>query len=78
MPTHVALLRGVNVGGRNKVPMADLRKVLTSLGYTDVATYVQSGNAVFTTERTDTGALAAAIERAIAENVGVRRRCGRR
>ena len=74
MPTHVALLRGVNVGGHNKVPMASLREVLTSLGYTDVATYVQSGNAVFTTEQTDTGALAAAIERAIAKNLDVRPR----
>ena len=74
MPTHVALLRGVNVGGRNKVLMAALRELLTSLGYTDVATYVQSGNAVFTTTRTDTGALAAAIERAIAENLDVRPR----
>ncbi len=46
MPTHVALLRGINVGGRNKVTMADLRAVVTSLGYTDVATYIQSGNVV--------------------------------
>ncbi len=46
MPTHVALLRGINVGGRNKVTMADLREVVTSLGYTDVATYIQSGNVV--------------------------------
>jgi uncharacterized protein (DUF1697 family) len=74
VPTHVALLRGVNVGGHNKVPMADLRKVLTSLGYTDVATYVQSGNALFTTDETDAGALAAAIERAIAGSLGVRPR----
>ena len=40
MPTHVALLRGINVGGKNRVTMADLRKVVTSLGHTDVATYL--------------------------------------
>ena len=50
MPLYAALLRGVNVGGR-KLPMADLRETLVSLGYDDVVTYVQSGNAVFSTRR---------------------------
>ena len=55
MSTYVALLRGVNVGGRNKLAMADLRAVVTSLGHTGVATYVQSGNVVFTpADRTET------------------------
>jgi len=67
VPTHVALLRGINVGGRNRVAMADLREVVTSLGHTDVATYIQSGNVVFTSKEADTKALAAALERAIAE-----------
>ena len=45
----VLLLRGINVGGRHRLPMADLRDVLTrQLGCTDVLTYIQSGNAVFT------------------------------
>ncbi len=48
MPTQVALLRGVNVGGRNAVPMAALRDCFTALGHTDVETYIQSGNVVFT------------------------------
>jgi uncharacterized protein (DUF1697 family) len=74
MPTHIALLRGINVGGRNKVAMADLRKVVTSLGHTEVATYIQSGNVAFTTAETDTAALAAAMERAIAGALGVRPR----
>jgi uncharacterized protein (DUF1697 family) len=60
MPTHVALLRGINLGGHNKVAMADLREVVTSLGHADVATYIQSGNVVFSTPQTDTAALAAA------------------
>jgi uncharacterized protein (DUF1697 family) len=69
--THVALLRGINVGGRNKVAMADLRAVMTSLGHADVATYIQSGNVVFSTAQADNAALAAAIESAIAEACGV-------
>ncbi len=47
MPRYVALLRGVNVGGNKKVPMADLRELLVGLGYTDVRTHLNSGNAVF-------------------------------
>ena len=67
MPTHVALLRGINVGGRNKVAMADLREVVASLGYADVATYVQSGNVVFTADAPKAGA----IEAAVKERLGV-------
>src|SRR5579859_1142721 len=72
MATHIALLRGINVGGRNKVAMADLREVMASLGHTDVVTYIQSGNVVFTTAVTDTAALAGALEEAIAGALGVR------
>ena len=80
MSTYVALLRGVNVGGRNKLAMADLRAVVTSLGHTDVATYVQSGNVVFTETATETdtdtdlltAVLPATLERAIADSLSVR------
>ena len=71
MPTHIALLRGINVGGRNKVAMADLRDVVTSLGHADVATYIQSGNVVFSSDQPDTARLAAGLERAVAEALGV-------
>ena len=47
MPRFVALLRGVNVGTAKRVPMADLRALLSGLGYTRVATLLNSGNAVF-------------------------------
>lgn len=47
MPKFVALLRGVNVGGAKRVPMAQLRTLLSDLGYTQVATLLNSGNAVF-------------------------------
>ena len=74
MPTHIALLRGINLGGHKKVPMAELREVVASLGHADVATYIQSGNVVFSTEQSDTAALAAALEEAIAETLGVQAR----
>ncbi|RCW47167.1 uncharacterized protein (DUF1697 family) [Halopolyspora algeriensis] len=72
MPTHIALLRGINVGGHNKVAMADLREVVRSLGHTDVATYIQSGNVVFSCPETETATLSNALEHAIAEDLGVR------
>jgi uncharacterized protein (DUF1697 family) len=46
--THILLFRGINVSGRNRLPMADLRAVVGALGFTDVATYLQSGNLVCT------------------------------
>ncbi len=48
MTTRIVLVRGINVGGHNRLPMADLRDVLTELGCRDVQTYLQSGNAVVT------------------------------
>ena len=46
-PAHVALIRGVNVGGHNRLPMAELRTLCGELGWLDVRTYVASGNVVF-------------------------------
>lgn len=60
--TWVALLRAVNLGPRNKIAMADLRALLAALGYDDVRTHLQSGNALFTA----TGTTAATLERDIA------------
>lgn len=71
MPSHVALLRGINLGGRNRVAMSDLRELVASLGHTDVATYVQSGNVVFTAAGADPEDLAAELERAIADRLGI-------
>ena len=74
MRTHVALLRGINVLGRNKVSMAELRQVVASLGYGDVASYIQSGNVVFAAARSDANstALADDLEIAIADQLAVR------
>jgi uncharacterized protein (DUF1697 family) len=71
MASHLALLRGINVGGRNKVPMADLREVVTSLGHTGVSTYIQSGNVLFSSAEEDTAKMAAALESAIEERFGI-------
>ena len=46
MTTYAILLRGINVGGRNKVPMAGLRTLLEEVGFSDVSTYLNSGNAI--------------------------------
>lgn len=62
--THLALLRGINVGGLNKVPMAELRAMATRLGWEDVATHVNSGNLVFSAQ----GEIAD-LERALANEV---------
>ena len=70
--THVALLRAINLAGRNRVAMADLRQMATSLGHTEVATYIQSGNVVFTTTQTDTGKLAETLEQEIGRRLDVR------
>ena len=76
------LLRGVNNLGGKRVAMAELQAVVTSLGHADVMTYIQSGNVLFTPRpaggrtagRTDTTALAAELERAIADAIGLRAR----
>ena len=51
MTTYVAMLRGINVSGRNKLSMEDLRAIVAAAGAKDVRTYIQSGNAVFTSRR---------------------------
>jgi len=72
MPGYLALLRGINVGGHNKVAMSDLRDLANALGLTDVATYIQSGNLVFSSAETDVTSLADALEQEIAARLGVR------
>ena len=67
---YAALLRGINVGGHKKVPMADLRALLTNLGHGDVTTYLQSGNAVFTSALGDEEALAGELRQAIEVRFG--------
>ncbi|WP_329613252.1 DUF1697 domain-containing protein [Streptomyces brevispora] len=70
MTMYAALLRGINVSGHKKIPMAELRTLLTELGHGDVRTHLQSGNAVFSSASDDQNALAAELERAIAQWFG--------
>lgn len=70
MTTYAALLRGINVGGSRKVPMADLRTLMTGLGYDGVRTHLQSGQAVFTSGHGDGDSLAAELAGAIERHFG--------
>jgi uncharacterized protein (DUF1697 family) len=69
-PVFVAMLRGVNVSGRNRLPMRELADALSDLGFTDVVTYVQSGNAVFG-GRKKPSAVTATISHMLAERFGL-------
>lgn len=68
---HVALIRGINVGRAKRVAMADLRRLVEALGYTDVRTLLNSGNVAFTAPTQARGAPAARIEKALASELGV-------
>lgn len=68
--TSIALLRGINVGGKNRLPMKELVRELEALGLEDVRTYVQSGNVVFETARKPPRKLAGEIAEAIERSHG--------
>ncbi len=67
---HIALLRGINVGGRNRIPMAELRALAASLGWKEVRTYIQSGNLIFAADG-PAAKLEAELEAAIARDFGL-------
>jgi uncharacterized protein (DUF1697 family) len=69
MTVYVALLRAINVGGIGTLPMTELKAVCESLGFADVATYIQSGNVVFRAEPPET-TVQTMIEAALAERMG--------
>lgn len=66
--THVALLRGINVGGKNKVEMSRLKRAVERLGHEDVVTYINSGNVVF--NASGEGGLAKPLQRALEVEFG--------
>jgi uncharacterized protein (DUF1697 family) len=68
--THVALLRGVNVGGKNCVPMKELADIFVKAGCADVRTYIQSGNVLFRATRTIAKSLPPRITEQIAKRFG--------
>lgn len=66
MPTkhrYIALLRAINVGGTSIITMADLKKRFESFGVSDVSTYIQTGNVIFSSDETDAGRLESGLER---------------
>lgn len=71
MTRFVALLRGINVGGKNKVSMSDLRATCAAIGLDDVQTYIQSGNVAFSSSQRSTAKLETSIEQAILDDTGL-------
>jgi uncharacterized protein (DUF1697 family) len=70
LSTHVALLRGVNVGGKNLLPMRDLAQMFVEAGCADVRTYIQSGNVIFRASETKAQRIPGLIAKQIAEAFG--------
>lgn len=68
---YAAFLRGINVGGKNKIKMEILREVCASIGCSNVKTYINSGNIIFETKKTDNQKLAAKIEKVIEKEFGL-------
>jgi uncharacterized protein (DUF1697 family) len=68
---HVALLRGINVGGKNRLPMAELTTFFERAGCRDVRTYIQSGNVVFRASAAVAAQVSAQVSRAIAKQLGL-------
>ncbi len=66
MNTHVVLIRGINVGGKNKVPMAGLKECLEQLGFSNVSTFIASGNVILKSDK-DTDEIRVRIEKALPE-----------
>ena len=71
MAKYVALLRGINVGGKNMIKMEKLREIVAALGLENVKTYVNSGNVIFETKKTSDKVLAAKVHNAIQKELGL-------
>lgn len=70
MPVYVALLRGINVGGKNLIKMSALKACFEEQGFEDVATYIASGNVLFRTKQSSASALSRRIEKTLGKNFG--------
>jgi len=71
MTTYISMLRGINVGGHKKIKMDTLKQLYVELGYTNVQTYIQSGNVIFQTQDIDAVNLAKSIAKQILEITGL-------
>jgi len=72
VPRHVALLRGINVGGKNMLPMKELAEIFATTRCSDVVTYIQSGNVVFCAEDKIAKGLGDAITRQVEKQFGLK------
>jgi uncharacterized protein (DUF1697 family) len=70
MQKYISILRGINVGGNRKVLMADLKAIYEALGFTDIVTYIQSGNVVFNAPKQSTETITENIKNAILDKTG--------
>lgn len=71
MKRYIALLRGINVGGKNKLSMKELKALLEQAGFRDVVTYINSGNIIFSSEHADAGAIRRGVEELILKSFGL-------
>lgn len=67
---YIALLRGINVGGNNKVAMSELKQCFDKIGFVNIVTYINSGNVIFESDEIDTAKLVQKCEQAIEEQFG--------
>lgn len=65
MIRYIAFLRGINISGKNKMPMAELKQGFERLNYTEVKTYLNSGNVIFSSDEADTSKIISQIEEMI-------------
>ncbi len=72
MKTYILMLRAVNVGGQNKIPAAELKRLFQALNFTNIETYIQSGNLVFDSDDQDAANVTALIETQIEQAYGAR------
>lgn len=70
MNSYIVLLRGINVGGHKKVPMAELRELLSKSGFENVRTYIQSGNVILQSSLSDMKEIERSIQNAIIDHFG--------
>ena len=70
MKKYIAILRGINVGGKRKILMADLKKTCAALGFKNVQTYIQSGNVIFDAAEEPANALSQRLEHAVLQDYG--------
>lgn len=71
MNRYITLLRGINISGKNKVPMAELKQGFEKLNYTEVKTYLNSGNVIFSSDEADIIKITSQIEKMIKDQFGL-------